>query len=223
MSERQPETGFLNRRLDGGGRRYAVYLPREYNPNTKWPLILFLHGSGERGDDGLQPTEPGFGRALRRWPDRFPIIAAMPQCPAKVFWDAAIDHVEAVYEAAMAEFPIDPDRIYLTGISIGGYAAWMLGAMNVDRYAALMPICGGGFEGDAAKLARVPIWAFHGEDDATVLPSESRRMVEAVRAAGGLVKYTEFKDTAHNAWDPAYSDPKAIAWLLKQRRTARAH
>ncbi len=213
-------TGCVNKTMsiDGTERRYVVYVPYEYEPAREWPLVLFLHGAGERGDDGLIQSEVGIGRAIRRWSERFPCIVVMPQCPRGVWWDKALPHAELAMEQTRAEYRIDPARVYLTGLSMGGYGTWLIGAREPVQYAALMPICGGGEPGDAKELARTPIWAFHGGKDGTVKPEESRRMVEAVKKAGGDVQYTEFPDLSHNSWDAAYSDKDAIAWMLKQRR-----
>ena len=213
-------TGFIDKTLevDGETRRFVVYVPREYDPSREWPLILFLHGAGERGDDGLKQTEVGLGRAVRLNADRWPAIIVMPQCPEGVWWDKALPHVLVALEQTLAEYSIDSKRVYLTGISMGGYATWIFGAQQPDRFAALMPVCGGGDPGDAQALAAVPIWAFHGAKDDVVLPSESIRMVEAVREAGGKVEYTEFEDAGHNSWDDAYADRKASRWLFNQSR-----
>ena len=213
-------TGFLDKVLevDGKLRRYVVYVPYDYDPKQPWPLILFLHGAGERGDDGLKESAVGIGQAIRMNPDRFPAIVVMPQCPDNIWWDRALDDVKMVLDRTRAEYNTDPNRIYLTGLSMGGFGTWIYGAMEIDTFAALMPICGGGKIEDAAKLAKVPIWAFHGGADDTVKPEESRKMVEAVKKAGGKVQYTEYKDVGHNSWDAAYNDPKAIKWLFAQRK-----
>ena len=214
-------TGFLDRNLVSKGkpRKYVVYVPREYDAAQAWPLILFLHGAGERGSDGLAHTEVGIGRAIRLARDRFPAIVVFPQCPPKGWWDVALDDITRALEQSLTEFNIDPARLYLTGISMGGYATWHYGARHAQRFAALMPICGGGKIEDAEALAKIPIWVFHGANDGTVHVEESRRMVEAVTAAGGRITYTEFPGVEHNSWDPAYADEKAVRWLLKQRRS----
>ncbi|MBI4559149.1 MAG: prolyl oligopeptidase family serine peptidase [Candidatus Hydrogenedentes bacterium] len=213
-------TGFLNKTMvaDGKERAYAVYVPRNYDRAQGWPLIVFLHGIGERGNDGLLPTDVGIGHAIRKHPERFPCVVVFPQCPGLGFWDRAVSHIEKALEQTRAEYNIDPNRIYLTGISLGGYATWMLGAKRTDVYAALMPICGGGKEEDATALAALPIWAFHGAEDDVVKPAESRKMVEAVKKAGGQIKYTEIPKAKHNSWDDAYGDAKTIQWLLKQKK-----
>jgi len=213
-------TGFINKTfsIDGETRRYAVYVPHEYDPSREWPLILFLHGAGERGDDGLKQTEVGIGRAVRLNPERWQAIVVMPQCPEGVWWDKAYAHLDQVLELTMGEYRIDQNRQYLTGISMGGYATWMYGATHAQRFAALMPICGGGVTDNAPLLASTPIWAFHGAKDEVVVPRMSIEMVEAVREAGGSAQYTEFEDAAHNSWDPAYADRKAVRWLFNQSR-----
>jgi predicted peptidase len=126
------------------------------------------------------------------------------------------------FKQTIYEYNVDQTRLYLTGLSMGGFATWGYGAAEPDLFAALMPICGGGDPEDAAALARTPIWAFHGADDKVVPPERSREMVEAVMAAGGDVRYTEFVETGHNSWDAAYGDRKHIRWLLNQSRPAEA-
>jgi predicted peptidase len=216
-------TGFLNRVMDVNGkqRAYVVYVPRDYDPATAWPLVMFLHGAGERGDDGMKQSDVGIGRAIRFHPDRFPAIVVMPQCPERVWWDAATADIDISLAQSLKEFNVDKDRVYLTGLSMGGYGTWIYGAKHAGTFAALYPICGGGREDDAKALAKVPIWAFHGEDDRVVKPEESKKMVDAVQAAGGLVKYTEFPKTDHNSWDKAYDDAAALKWLFSQRLSNR--
>lgn len=218
----------------------AVYVPPDYTPDKAWPLIVFLHGSGERGDDGVLQTEVGIGPALRQHPERYPAVVLLPQCPRDLFWNVVLEHIEAAMTQAMEQYNIDRDRIYLTGISMGGYGTWLWGAMKTDTFAALMPVCGGGhvldisliskkaigkcfgtFEDRVEKLATIPIWAFHGADDDTVPPRCSREMVELVKAAGGNVHYTEFEGTGHNSWDQAYAHEEALQWLFEQRKSAR--
>jgi predicted peptidase len=213
-------TGFINKTMVARDqvRRYAVYVPHEYDPAQAWPLIVFLHGAGERGDDGLKQTEVGLGRAIRLAPDRFPAVVVMPQCPDGVWWDAALDDIEVSLNNTLRDYNIDRRRIYLTGLSMGGYGTWLYGAQHPERFAALMPVCGGGRLDDASVLAKLPIRAFHGAKDDVVPAKESRAMVEAVRNAGGTVEYTEYPDLQHNCWDAAYGDAKAIRWLFQQRR-----
>lgn len=232
------ETGFLNKSLDNGAlmKRYVVYVPYGYTPEKAWPMIMFLHGAGERGRDGLLQTEVGLGAAIRRHADRWPAIVVMPQCPENMFYDALFDDIERAMNRTFEEYNIDRKRVYLTGLSMGGYGTWIWGALKTDTFAALMPICGGGeimdikmkigasggketygtLDERVKKLAQVPIWAFHGADDDVVSPERSRKMVKLVKAAGGDVQYTEFPKTGHNSWDQAYNLEKAIDWLFAQ-------
>lgn len=204
--------------LRGSKRRYAVYVPENYNDNVPWPVILFLHGRGERGDDGAKQTEVGIGTAIRRWPERFPALVVFPQCPKDRFWDRAGEDIDAAFNMTLEEYRTDPTRYYLTGISMGGFGTWGYGARHADRFAALLPVCGGWDVEDAQRLASLPIWAFHGADDATVPAQASQRMVAAVEDAGGDVRYTEYPGVGHQSWDRTYSDPEVIAWLFAQSR-----
>lgn len=232
-------TGFLDQSVvvDGKTASYALYVPDDYNPAKAWPLIVFLHGAGERGKDNLLQTDVGIGHAIRQHRDWFPALVLMPQCPEGKFWDSAIPVIEAALAQTRALYHIDDRAITLTGLSMGGYATWIWGALKTDTFAALMPICGGGNPEDlrtkpsqqnleamgtlderVKKLSAVPIWAFHGADDDVVPVDRTKDMVQRVKAAGGDVEYTEFEDTGHNSWDTAYGKKKTIHWLLKQRR-----
>jgi predicted peptidase len=197
--ERHP-TGFVKKalELDGQTYRYAVYVPQGYTPQRRSPAILFLHGIGECGDDGT---------------------AQMPQCRVGRKWEGTMATLAlATLEATQSQYTIDPDRIVLTGLSLGGFGTWRLGAQQPERFAALVPVCGGGDPSRAQALARLPIWCFHGEADSVIPVERSREMVQAVRAAAGDVRYTEFPGVGHNAWDPAYGDPQLTEWMLAQHR-----
>jgi len=208
------ETGFLNRvvTVSGVDYRYQVYVPPNWSKKQKWPVILFLHGAGERGDDGLIQTEVGIGTAIRRHQDRFHAIVVMPQCRVKVWWLDASMQAQALraLDDAMKEFKGDPARVYLTGLSMGGYGTWGLGAKATPRFAALVPICGGvilpshvaerepgmapaeatgdPYAATAQGIGKTPVWAFHGSDDPAVPVTESRKLVDALKAAGGNVR-----------------------------------
>ena len=212
--------GFLAKtmKVQGVTRSYVVYVPADYTPSKAWPLVMFLHGAGERGDDGVVQAKVGIGPAIKANPERFPCIVVMPQCPNAGWWDVAEDSIDTALREVRAEYRIDPDRIYLTGLSMGGFATWMYGARHLDTYAALMPVCGKGNPADAAALAHSPIWAFHGAKDSVVPVQNSRDMVEAVRKAGGEARYTEYPGLDHNSWDATYGDAEAIKWLLSCRK-----
>lgn len=222
QADKPLETGFLNRTYAGDNvtMPYVVYVPRDYTPTNRYPIILFLHGAGERGSDGLRQTQVGIGSAIRSYPERFPCIVVMPQCPADKWWNGEV--LEAAYrclQQTMKEFSCDHRRVYLTGLSMGGFGSWELAARYPHTFAAVVPICGRGNPADAEKLKNVPIWVFHGDADNVVPPSFSREMVEALKKAGStMVKYTELPGIGHNSWDPAYSSAQVIQWLLEQKK-----
>jgi predicted peptidase len=235
------ETGFLDRTVKIGAEiyRYQVYAPRDWSKERKWPVILFLHGAGERGDDGVIQTEVGVGRAIRRNVDRFPAIVVMPQCRKDQWWtqDAMQEQALKAFEQSVKEFNGDPERFYLTGISMGGYGTWSVASKHPGKFAALAPICGGirppagidvpgankasdpsvdPYAETARKIGKTPVWIFHGGADTVVPPDESRKMNEALKAAGGDVKYTEYENVTHNSWDKAYAEPELMKWMLSQ-------
>jgi predicted peptidase len=238
------ETGFLNRAVKVGGveYRYVVYVPREWNKRQKWPVILFLHGAGERGADGSAQTDVGIGRAIRFHPERYPFVVVMPQVRADKTWT---DHemeaqALAALEKTISEFHGDRERVYLTGISMGGYGTWNMGAKYPEKFAALAPICGGirGLKNfpqlhvevvdeptvtdpvaeTAHRIGKTPVWIFHGDADQSVPVEGSREMAEALRAIGGDVRYTEYPGVGHNSWDKAYAEAELPQWMLQQRR-----
>ncbi len=229
-----PATGFITRSVEVDGKEcpYVIYVPKGYTGSEAWPLIVFLHGYGERGDDGLKHTLVGIGPAIMRSPERFPALVLLPQCPASVNPKEGEDLLAAVirqvyewfpiidasYEDTRATFNVDENRVYLTGLSMGAFTSWRYAARRPGRFAAMMPVCGAGEVADAPALAGLPIWNFHGDADRIVPVSSSREMVEAVRAAGGDVRYTEYPGIDHNSWDAAYGDAEAIAWLLSQHK-----
>ena len=199
-------------------RRGAVYVPPGHGGDTPTPLVLFLHGAGERDGQDRAPHEVGIGPAIAAHPERFPCLVVMPRCPADLWWTDVLRHVDAALDTALDRFNVDRDRVTLTGMSMGGYATWTYGARHADLFAGLLPVCGGGRRADVQGLVKLPIWAFHGADDEVVPAEESRRMVRAVRQAGGQVKYTEYTGVGHNSWDLTYGDAEAMRWLMDQRR-----
>jgi predicted peptidase len=215
-------TGFLNRTVEADGKSipYVLYVPRDYSPEKRWPVILFLHGSGERGSDGLKQSQVGLGGAVRLYPERYPALVVMPQCAAGERWSGqmAALALKAV-DQTLAEYSCDPSRQYLTGLSMGGYGSWLIAAQHPTRFAAVVPVCGGGSTDDASKLKELPIWVFHGDADTAVPVARSRQMVEAIKAAGGsAIKYTEYPGVGHNSWDAAYADKAMAEWLFAQKR-----
>jgi predicted peptidase len=228
----KPATGFLYKTVKFNGEIYAycVYVPPEYTDERAWPLILFLHGSGERGNDGFLQTEVGIGRAIRRNHQLCPAIVVMPQCRAEQSWEGEmLEMALRCVEDASQEYHCDRRRVYLTGLSMGGAGAWVLGSRMPEAFAAVVPICGfyGSHEAPASRaelaeaatnLAQVPIWCFHGALDPAVPVECSREMVAAVQAAGGEIRYDEIPEGKHNVWDQAYGEAALWRWLLSQKR-----
>ena len=230
---RPQDTGFLNRKIAIGGQfyKYNVYLPEEWNARQKWPVILFLHGSGERGTDGLDQTQVGLPAALRAHPERWPFVVVMPQVPfSHHHWTDPdmMDVAMAALNTEMKEFRGDPQRVYLTGLSLGGYGTWELARTHPGRFAAIAPVCGGIFwsyapdrwrqpglaEEYAKAIGRTPVWMFHGLDDPVVAPKQSEIMFEAIKAEHGDVRLWEYAGWRHNVWEKAYAEPDLPRWLL---------
>jgi predicted peptidase len=205
-------------------------------------VILALHGAGERGADGLRQTTVGLAPAVRRDPARFPAIIVFPQLPEDSQWVGA--PAEAAMQAlrrSMAEFRVDSDRVYLTGLSMGGHGTWYLAYRHADLFAAVAPICGWVAElpkiagsvtvvpadsgsplpSLARRLRRLPIWIFHGEMDQVIPVTASREAAGALKAAGGNVRYTELPGVDHDSWDAAYASREFTDWLFAQRRGGR--
>lgn len=224
----QDERGFANRVFqdDSGAHKYVVFVPHDYTAEKEWPVILFLHTAADRGTDGRAPVETGLGPAIRAREKSFPFIAVFPQCedrdtPARGGWlpdTADGKRTLAILAEVEKTYRTDKDRVVLTGISMGGFGAWALAAADPDRWAAVVPISGGGDPGTAAKLAHLPIWCFHGAADRIVPADESRRMIGALEKSAGNPLYTEFAATGHNVWDAAYGSNELLTWLLAQRR-----
>lgn len=176
--------------------------------------MLFLHGAGERGDDLRLLLQYGPPRIANEDPD-FPFVLIAPQCPLCRHWE--LRPLFDLLDHALANFRIDPERVVVTGVSMGGYGTWNLGMAAPDRFAAIAPVCGGGDINLAHRLRKVPIWAFHGEEDDIVSPIETIEMVEAVRSAGGYPRMTLYPKTGHDAWAQAYATPELYGWLLAQK------
>jgi len=182
-------------------------------------LILFLHGLGESGSDGRLQAQVGLGPALKRQEKKFPFIAVFPQSQKKS-WQAANPDAQralSILAEVEKEYRVDPKRIYLTGLSMGGFGTWSLAAAHPDRWAAIAPICGGGNPKNAEKIKDIPCWCFHGAADKTVSAENSRTMINAIKAAGGHPKYTEYPGVGHNSWDKAYATPELYQWFLEQK------
>lgn len=216
------QTGILFRSIKVGDdeHRYAVYVPRDYDPARPWPILVFLNGSGECGADGQKQLAVGLAPAVLAHADRWPFIIIFPQKPVmQTQWEVYDPAVMAILDAAEHEWKIDLSRQYLTGLSQGGHGVWTIAAMHPRRFAAIAPVCGYGDPVTlAGKLKDVPVWAFHGEKDPVVSVAESKALVNAILKAGGAARLTTYPDVEHNAWERAYADPELPAWLLAHQR-----
>ncbi|RMF77513.1 MAG: phospholipase [Planctomycetota bacterium] len=217
FSKRLTQREFERRITRTVAARYWLYLPPEYDsqPGRRWPLVLFLHGAGERGDDLERVKIHGPAKRIAAGED-FPFILVAPQCPAEQWWDT--DTLIGLLDDVTARLRVDSDRVYVTGLSMGGFGTWDLATRQPERFAAIAPICGGGRRAQAARLVNVPIWAFHGALDEVVPVEQSKRMVDAVNAAGGHATLTIYPDAHHDSWTRTYDNPAFYEWLLAQRR-----
>ncbi len=215
------ETGFLDKTIEVNGApvKYVVYVPKGYSPEKPHPAILFLHGSGEQGDDGKKQASVGLGPAIRKAEDKWNFVVIFPQKPRgpggfgpheKLILD--------ILEKTKKEYKIDEKRIYVTGLSMGGMGTWALTCKYPDLFAAAAPICGGGDPSLAAKIKELPIWNFHGDKDTAVPIKRSQDMIDAVKAAGGNPKFTVYPGVGHNSWDKAYQEENLHEWFLRHAR-----
>jgi predicted peptidase len=205
--------------------RYLVFLPAEYASrytpseyalgDVTWPLILFLHGAGERGEDLEIVKQQGLAERLAEGED-LPFIVVAPQCLPEQNWQP--ESLGRLLDLVERSYRVDRDRIYVTGMSMGGRGTWSTAMAFPNRFAAIAPICGRG-EPDAAKgIAHLPVWAFHGALDPLVPLNRSREMVEALRSCGGDAKLTVYEDADHDSWTRAYAEPDLYTWMLSKRR-----
>jgi len=221
----QPTTGFVDKSFknaDGSTSPYVVFIPKDYDGKKESPVILFLHGSGETKSDKSKkmPVEVGIGTAIKAREKTFPFITVIPQSEKRT-WGAASDdgkRAMAILDEVMKEYKTDPKRVYLTGLSMGGYGTWSLAAAHPDKWAAIAPICGGGNPKDAEKIKDIPCWCFHGDADTAVPVQRSRDMIEALKKAGAEPKYSEYPKVGHNSWDKTYGTDELYTWLLEQKK-----
>ena len=213
---------------------YLILPPLKIEEGKQYPLLFFMHGAGERGND-VQKLLPHLPRQMAKeeWLEKYPCFMVIPQCRDGEQWvDQAWSQKEsvpieeeptaqmamamAVLDQSLETLPIDRNRIYLTGLSMGGFGSWDLAMRRPELFAAVAPVCGGGDETQAARLKNIPIWAAHGDADTVVWPVRTRTMVEAIKAEGGNVKYTEYPGVGHNSWTPFYSNPDGvIPWMFQ--------
>jgi predicted peptidase len=197
--------------------QYLLYLPKEYgkDKSAKWPLVLFLHGAGERGSDLNKVKAHGPPKLVAAGKE-FPFILVSPQCPENERW--SVETLDVLLNEVTKRYAVDLDRVYLTGLSMGGFGTWELAIRFPDRFAAIVPICGGGEPRRAGRLKNVPTWVFHGAKDPVVPIQRSQEMVDALKAAGGEVKFTIYPEAEHDSWTQTYDNPELYAWFLQKRR-----
>jgi len=198
---------------------YLIAMPEGYDAEgDAVPLLLFLHGAGERGNDLNKVKMHGPPKMVERG-HKFNAVIVSPQCPADSWWPQQTDMLIALIDKIEAQHNIDTPRIYVTGLSMGGYGTFALCARQPNRFAAAVPICGGGDYFEARQLSTLPMWVFHGEADRVVPVEESKRMVRIMNQAGGKqAKLTVYEGVGHNSWDKAYADQTMWAWLFEQKR-----
>lgn len=203
----------------------AVRIPaRLMSPPTserQQPLLVFLHGAGERGHENLRQLQNLPEQlASHAWRARFPCYVLAPQCPRGSYWSAHMNELESLIDRVAGEHQIDRSRIYLTGLSMGGFGSWELAARRPDLFAAVVPICGGGDPESASNLIDLPIWAVHGDADKSVPVENTRKMIVAIESLGGTPRYTELPGVGHNSWTQSYRDPTGvIPWMFSQKRS----
>lgn len=230
LAGQETKTGFINQTYEdeAGEHKYVLFVPQNYSPDKKWPVILFLHGAGECGTDGVRQTTVGLGPYIAKMAESFQFITVFPQCedskgriltrwrPEQPDGARAIKILEAVEKS----YQTDPEHRILIGWSMGGYGAWAQGAANPKFWSAVVPMAGGGDPDEAAKLKETPVWAFHGAKDVAVKVDESRKMINALKAAGGKPLYTEVEDLDHESYKAAFDQPEFYRWLLQPMITS---
>jgi len=197
--------------------KYLLYLPVGYESEDSWPLMIFLHGYGERGDNLELVKKHGMAKLIEAGQD-FPFIIASPQCPDTTVWPEQVDELNGLIDSLIAEFNVDTSRVYLTGLSMGGYGTWYLASRYPEKFAAIVPICGGGGWWMPGALKNIPAWVFHGDADPVVPLIESELMVDRIKQAGGDVTFTVYPGVDHDSWTQTYNNPELYTWLLSHQR-----
>lgn len=195
---------------------YLIYLPADYDSSREWPLLLFLHGAGERGEDVSRVAFHGPPKLIREATMNLPFIVVSPLVPEDRIW--SVRFLDALLDEVSRTHSVDEDRIYVTGLSMGGYGTWELAMEFPHRFAAIVPISGGGTMPGACTLRHLPVWAFHGAQDQVVPVSHTEEFVERLRGCDGHIRYTRYEDAGHDAWTRTYANPALYEWLLSHRR-----
>ncbi|MHC4242340.1 MAG: carboxylesterase family protein [Planctomycetota bacterium] len=198
---------------------YLLFLPEDYGKKRqRWPLMVFLHGAGERGSDLNKVKVHGPPKIVKNRKD-FPFIVVSPQCPEGDWWTEKVEVLINLVDDIAARYKVDKKRIYLTGLSMGGYGTWALASAYPERFAAIAPICGGGSRIMSLRLKDIPIWVFHGAKDRVVPLEESEEMVNAIRKRGGDVKFTIYPDAGHDSWTESYNNQELYDWFLEHSKS----
>ena len=220
---------------DGGTLPYRIYLPAGIPAERKLPLVLFFHGAGERGTNNVSQLVHGVMPLIRYGQNaKDPAILLVPQCPNGMQWVSVpwgdsrhtmptqpsipMRRALALLREKIRTLPVDPARVYVTGISMGGYGTWDAIQREPDLFAAAIPVCGGGDTACAPRIRHIPIWTFHGEKDGAVPVCRSRDMAEALKSCGGNVRYREYPGAGHGVWTPTYNDTEVLTWFFSQRK-----
>jgi len=217
-------TGFIHkiyRGPDGVESKYVVFVPHAYDGTSVYPTILFLHGAGQVGKNGLDQIHGGLGESIRKREETFPFITIFPQAQ-EGSWEAdSPDGIRAmaILDEVVKTYRVDTQRTYLTSYSMGGEGTWSLAAAHPSRWAAIVPLCPSENRSAVTKLKHIPCWCFQGDADVIYTVNAARRMVQAIQSAGGRVTYVKYPRIGHNCWDLAYADPDLWEWLLQQKRT----
>lgn len=198
---------------------YVKYLPKGYDETKKYPLVVFLHGAGERGEDLELICKHGFMKHVRESGKEYPFIFIAPQCPLRKYWGCYTESLLAFLDDICKELPVDPDRVYLTGLSMGGTGTWMLAMADPERFAAIAPVCGSGIYWNTGYVSNIPIMMYHGDCDETVPIQNSIEMLKSVNQRGGNAQIKICYGVKHNAWDMAYAGDELTDWLLSHKRT----
>lgn len=199
---------------DGEEMDFLLYLPKGYEQQQKWPLVLFLHGAGERGDDLTLVKKHGPPKLIEGGKD-FPFIVVSPQCPKGTWW--VTEDVVALMKHIMQIHNVDKERVYITGLSMGGRGTWQVAGAMAEEVAAIAPICGPSDVSVVEKIAHLPIWVFHGAKDPTVKISHSEEMVKLLKEKGNEAKFTIYPEAMHDSWTETYDNEDLYQWLLSHK------
>ena len=198
--------------------RYVKYLPKDYDANEKYPLVLFLHGAGERGEDLDVASRHGYMKYVREEGREYPFIFIAPQCPYDKYWGCYTESLIAFLDYICDTLPVDRDRVYLTGFSMGGTGTWMLAMAAPEKFAAIAPVCGSGIYWNGGIVKGIPIYMYHGDCDDVVLINESINMLKAINKHGGNAQLEICYGMGHNAWDVAYGGEELMNWMLMHKK-----